>query len=109
MPSREPFDMGFVDNGFMPGDLQSAIAIPFEVGLVHDTMRDKGRAVPIAAYVGAFIEAIGKNRFMPLDLAFNCFRIGVEQQFVGVATLPVGGFPRSMSAKTIALSGFDGG
>ena len=101
--------MGFIDNGFMPGQMQAAIPVPVKRGLMNHALGHEGRAVAVTANLGPGAEAVGKDRLVPLQLAINGFDIRVKQQFSRIAAVTVRRIPRAVDPETIALARLDSG
>ena len=83
----EAFDMRLVDDGGFPRNVSAPIlAVPIEVWIDDDGLRDEGRAV---ALVEGQVVAVGANRVpehcgIPRQFSRMRARVRVEQQLVGI-------------------------
>src|SRR5690348_3892453 len=103
MLCREALDMQLINDCFVPGTLELAIAGPIEKRLMNDTAGHERRAILVIPCIGV-IEKIGEYSFIPGNVAIDPFCIRIEQQLRGIAAIALLRDPRPTHPKTITLS-----
>src|SRR5690606_12542622 len=88
----EPLDVHLVDDRLVEGHVGRAVAAPVEVGVDDHALGHVGGAVLVVAAVGV-AEVVGEAGRVPVHPAVDGLGVGVEQQLVGVAAVPVGRVP----------------
>jgi hypothetical protein len=107
MPHGESLDVHLVDERLVERHVRAAVVAPVEVRAGDDAAGHRGRAVGFVRGAVGIVEAMGKDRFAPLDGALDRARVRVQQELRGEATVPFGGVPGTVDAIPVALSGND--
>ena len=99
----------FVDDGVGECDAQPAIAGPVERRIDDDGLGNAGAAVLIVLVQVRIlaIEGVGKDGLVPLHVANDGLCVGVDEQFVLIEAMTLGGVPRAVDAKAVALTRAD--
>src|SRR5262245_507646 len=106
MPSREAFDMQFVDNCFVPWGARLAVVAPCE-GRVDDG--GQHRKWRVVARIEREIllrvaEAITMNLITPADVPPDRLRVGFEHDLVRVESMPAVGSVEAVNPIAIQLA-----
>ena len=100
--------MGLVDHAFVKWGVRWSVVTPVEEAIAHDGLRDVGCAVG-GVGLGGVVEVVPEAGRVPVDVARNGLRIGVEQQLAGVAASTASRIPRTVDPIPVALAGSDVG
>ncbi len=111
MSRGETLDVKFVDRRLVPRRVEQAVALPVEVRIDDDALRDRGgivlvvgdRAVLVARLVAEDAGAL------PVDPFLDRARIGVDQQLRRVEAVTLLGGIATVDAVAVALPGPDAG
>ncbi len=99
----EALDVRLVDDGLVPRRLRPAVLSPVEERVDDDALRHERRAVEIVAGGFWFREVIRKDGLVPVPLAVNRLRIGIEQQLGGIGPRAALRRPGPVHPKAVAL------
>ena len=105
---REALDVRLVDHRLVVGDARVAVAAPVEERVDDHRLGHERRGVLLVALVGR-AERVAEHRLVPLHRAVEGLGVGVDQQLVRVAALPLGGVVRAVDPVAVALARLDGG
>jgi hypothetical protein len=90
MQFGESFDVQFIDDAVAPGHGRRAILAPIEpASLDHARLVHVRRAVGGVDLLRQHVGDMAEQRGIPFELARQRFRVGIEQQLVGVVTQAV--------------------
>src|SRR5688500_3775066 len=81
-----------------------AVVAPIKKRIDHHGFGHEGSAVSFVERAIGIIEAVREHCFIPIHLAFNCPRIGIEQQFRRTTATAVSRSPGSMNAEAVTLT-----
>ena len=104
MSGRKTLDVDLVNHRFMRRPVEWPVVPPIEIGVGHDGFWHKGRAICIVARASGVMKAIGEHGLVPVNLTFNGFGIGIEQEFGRIAALSQFRRPGAVDAKAVTLS-----
>ena len=80
----EPLDVRLVDDGFGVRDVESAVAGPVEERVDDDAEHHVRRRVVVVDLIGV-AEVVREQRRIPVDVAMDGLRVGIQQQLGGLA------------------------
>src|SRR5262249_406321 len=97
----------FVDDGRSPAAARGALVSPCVHGIVNDTFRHHWRTVPpVHCEIAAMCaQTITEKRVRPDHGAVEAARVRIDQQVIGVETMPFFGSVGAMHAIAIELAG----
>src|SRR5215472_12377857 len=97
----------FVDDGRSPAALRGTVVSPCVRGIVHDTFGHHWRAVPpVHREMGATrAQTITEKRVVPDDPAVEPARVRIDQELIGVETMPFFWSVGAIHAVAIVLAG----
>src|ERR1043166_9036027 len=96
--------MRFINNGVMPACFGMPIVAPVKKWIDHHRLRHKGAAIFLVWRSVRIVEKIWKHRLIPLHLALNRSRVGIQQELRWITTMPLLQSPRPMNTETISLT-----
>jgi hypothetical protein len=106
VPLREPFDVGLVDYGVVPGDARRPVVSPGEGGLHHPALGHACGVVPLVEgqilFFGA--EPVAEVRVAPVKGTYRGPGVGVEEQLVGVVAVALSGVVGSVNPVAVELA-----
>ena len=105
----EPLDVALVQHGLVPGDAQRMVVAPLEPRVADHRARHERGAVLVVAGPVIAAEWVAVDGRIPLHLAVERPRVGVEQQLVLVAAHAGLGEVRPVHPVSVALPGADAG
>ena len=87
---RQAFDMRLVDDGVFPRHLRMPVVAPGVGRVDHHRLEHRARVVaPVERQILALVaDAIGEMRVGPGELAAEPLAVGIDQQLVGIETVP---------------------
>ena len=111
MAIAEALDVGFVEDGIVPGDRRRGVVFPVETVVGDDGLEhDGGVVAPVERQVTALrADLVAEVRVVPAKTRVQGACVRVEQQLVGIEALTLFGQVRPMYAVAIDLSGADAG
>jgi hypothetical protein len=106
--NAESFDVHFVDHGVGKRGLGLAVILPIEAGVDDDRFRNAvGAVLGIDLQGVTGCEVVRKDGLLPVDAAGERFRIGIDEEFVEVETVPMFRVPGAIDAIAVELTGLD--
>jgi hypothetical protein len=108
VPLREALHVGLVDDGVVHAVVGRAVVAPVEERVGDDATRHVGGAV-VGVHLVGIVEVVREARGVPVDLAGDRLRVGVEEQLRRVAPQAVGGIPGPVDPVAVALTRADVG
>src|SRR5262249_3345813 len=107
MEIGQTLNVGFVDDGRTPAAPRGTVISPCVHGIVHDTFGHHWRAVsPVHREIAATrAQTITEKRVVPDDPAVEPARVRIDQELIGVETMPFFWSVGAMHAVAIELAG----
>ncbi len=102
----QALDVRLVDHRVRVLVARGPVDAPVEVRVDHHGLRHVDGRVLVVARVRV-AEGVAEHRLVPVELAVDRLRVGVEQQLVRVAAMPLRRVPRAVHAVAVALTGLD--
>ena len=104
----EAADMHLVNDGVGEWNVGRAIALPVKAGIDDDGLGNAGGGIPIVAgEVVAGGHVVRKDGCLPVDLAGDCFGVGIDKELVGVEAQALFRLPGAFDAIAVTLPGLD--
>ena len=100
MQVRQPFDVGFINNGLAPRRVRRGIVFPVIKIVHHHAFWRDGRAVAVVGLAVAHVEERVIFKF-----AVHAVRARINQQLRRVKPVPLRGIPRTVNAKAVVHAG----
>lgn len=99
--------MGLIDDGVGPGTTDRLVAVPIEIRVLHHALDHECGAVTVVEreIIRLVADRIAVKGIVPLQLALDLLRIGIEKQLVGIEAVAVGRIVRSMGAIAVDRAG----
>ena len=108
MALRKSFDVDFVDDRLVPRRARTAVAGPVELRIRDHRLRHERRGIGVVLPV-RIVEEMSEDGLVPPHLSVHRFAVRIEQQLRRIAAIACARLPRSVHAKSVALTGADVG
>src|SRR5947199_7996112 len=101
---RKTFNVRFINYRLVRLRARMSVIAPIEKRIDHHRLWHERRAVFIIGSTVRIVEEMGKDRLVPLHLAFNRPRVRIEQQLGRIAAMSFRWGPGSVDSKAVALA-----
>ena len=108
MTSGQSFDMHFIDDRLIPWSTKKLVGSPRKGGIDDDAFGDVCRTVPIIERKISLLIAdlIAEHAsFGPMHGAGHGFRVGIDEQFIGIEAMALGRIVGAMDTIAVMLAG----
>jgi len=107
VPFGESLQMHLVHDRLVQFPAQRAVAFPVERVVHDDRFRHERTTIRIVSHLIIAAEWVGKDRGVPVDVAGDRTRIGINQELCRIAPMSLRRVPRAVHPEPVSLTGLD--